>query len=78
MHQKNIVHRDIKPSNIIVVSDGVKLLDLGMTRELDDPFKTSSTVNWWVPPITCRRNDRGFPANQASDVYQLALVSTTP
>lgn len=75
VHEKNVVHRDIKPSNIIITPEGLKLLDLGMTRELDDPYKTSSTGELvgsphYLPPELIR----GIKATPSSDIYQLALV----
>ena len=76
LHRHNVIHRDIKPSNIIVGPDKrVKLLDLGMSRELDDPQKTASTGELvgsphYLPPELIR----GLKVTTASDVYQIALV----
>ncbi len=39
-HQLNLFHRDIKPNNIALLPDGrVKLLDLGLTHLLENPWK---------------------------------------
>jgi Tol biopolymer transport system component/predicted Ser/Thr protein kinase len=35
-HEKGIVHRDLKPANIKLTRDGVKLLDFGLAKVLDD------------------------------------------
>ncbi len=39
-HERQLYHRDIKPANIAVAPDGhVKLLDLGLTHMLENPWK---------------------------------------
>src|ERR1700676_2269013 len=32
-HQKGITHRDLKPANILVVKQGIKLLDFGLAQQ---------------------------------------------
>lgn len=76
IHNHGAVHRDIKPSNIIITATGqAVLLDLGLTRELDDLQKTASTGELvgsphYLPPELLL----GQSAGPASDVYQLGLV----
>ncbi|HXX95073.1 MAG TPA: protein kinase, partial [Planctomycetota bacterium] len=44
-HQQGILHRDIKPSNLFLLKDGtVKILDLGLSKFLDDPGQSFKTV----------------------------------
>jgi serine/threonine protein kinase len=39
-HDRNLFHRDIKPANIAIAPDGrIKLLDLGLTHMLENPWK---------------------------------------
>lgn len=39
-HQQGLYHRDVKPANLSVLDDGtVKLLDLGLTHMLENPWK---------------------------------------
>ncbi len=76
IHGHGAVHRDIKPSNIIITMTGqAVLLDLGLTRELDDLQKTASTGELvgsphYLPPELLL----GQSAGPAADVYQLGLV----
>lgn len=75
VHQQGVIHRDIKPSNIIIGPDGkATLLDLGLTRELDDQQKTASTGELvgsphYLPPEVIM----GHKPQPSSDLYQLAL-----
>lgn len=49
-HAKGIVHRDLKPANIMLTQDGIKLLDFGLAKRLDeqpaggDPSPLSTTI----------------------------------
>jgi serine/threonine protein kinase len=36
LHKHNVIHRDLKPSNIFLTPHGVKLLDFGLARPLDE------------------------------------------
>jgi serine/threonine-protein kinase len=43
-NQKKIIHRDIKPGNIFITSLGVlKLIDMGMSKALDESYQLSKT-----------------------------------
>jgi eukaryotic-like serine/threonine-protein kinase len=44
-HDQGIIHRDVKPSNIIVTADGTaKLLDLGLSKNLEESAVSFKTV----------------------------------
>jgi hypothetical protein len=44
-HQQGIVHRDIKPPNLFLMKDGtLKILDLGLSKFVDDPAQSFKTV----------------------------------
>ncbi len=76
IHQAGAIHRDIKPSNLILTPDNrLILLDLGLTRELDDTQKTSSTGELigsphYLPPELIL----GKKITPAADLYQFGLV----
>jgi serine/threonine-protein kinase len=37
-HEKDLIHRDIKPGNLALTKSGIKLIDLGLTHMLENPW----------------------------------------
>lgn len=82
-HAKGMVHRDIKPANIAVMPDRkVKLLDLGLTHMLDNPWaKVTKRINLkeyaeeiaHIPP----EQAWGCELDARSDVYSLGSTFYT-
>ena len=78
-HRHMVVHRDLKPSNILVTADGrVKLLDFGISRQLDaidraaDP--TTTIVRHLTPVYAAPEQIRGEATTVQSDVYALGVI----
>lgn len=44
VHKKNIIHRDIAPDNIMLMRDGAKLFDFGISKDFSENGKMTSTV----------------------------------
>ena len=70
-HQRGLVHQDVTASNVLVTSDGVKVLDFGI----------SSAIGEWehaeifgTPPFLSPERLRGSPADSATDVYALGIL----
>jgi eukaryotic-like serine/threonine-protein kinase len=65
-HSKGVVHRDLKPSNTLVTRSGVKLLDFGLAKIVEQPAVADATVTirepltgttpFSAPYNTCRRS----------------------
>ena len=78
-HRHMVVHRDLKPSNILVTADGrVKLLDFGISRQLDaidraaDP--TTTIVRHLTPTYAAPEQIRGEATTVQTDVYSLGVI----
>jgi outer membrane protein assembly factor BamB len=74
LHAVRVVHRDLKPSNVLVLADGLRIIDFGIARPDDAPRLTASrhfhgTVGYMAP-----ERFAGQPGTAASDVFALAAI----
>ena len=70
LHAAGSLHGDVKPSNIGFTSDGSpKLLDFGLSREMDDTTLAGGTLHYSSPEVLS-----GRPADEADDVWSLCVV----
>jgi serine/threonine-protein kinase len=76
-HSRLIVHRDLKPSNVLVApGGGVKLLDFGIAKLLDDETDTMAPLtrdgaSALTPEWAAPEQVTGDPVSTATDVYSL-------
>ncbi|MFD4507758.1 protein kinase [Streptomyces sp. NPDC058457] len=75
VHACGIAHRDVKPGNIMLVRDGVKLIDFGIARAADQARLTKSggsygTQGFSAPEQQAGDEDVAAPA----DVYSLGAL----
>lgn len=77
-HARGVIHRDLKPDNLFITKDGLKVLDFGITRALDDADRaakltavgsTLGTPAYMVPEVC----NGAIPA-AAADVYALGIT----
>lgn len=69
-HDQGIIHRDLKPSNIMVTkSRGVKILDFGLAKQLEDTNQTKQL--WGTPAFMAPELFHGERASLRSDIYSL-------
>lgn len=79
-HEQGLVHRDLKPSNIFVVrpdaGGGVRLLDFGLVKMLDDLGMTADGVVAGTPSYIAPEAWRGRPLelDHRIDVYSLGVI----
>jgi len=72
-HAQNVVHRDMKPANIMLTAGGVKVMDFGIARRMEDPLSTKSRVEVLGTPVyMAPEQEMGGAVGPAADVYALA------
>src|SRR6185295_15195637 len=66
-HRRLVVHRDLKPGNILVTHAGVvKLLDFGISKELEDATVTNAADRRFTPAYASPEQIAGQPITPAS------------
>ncbi len=73
LHRAGVVHRDLKPQNIVLLEDGLKIIDFGVARvagfeELDEA-ETPGTVDFMAPELF-----EPNPGDALSDQYALGVT----
>ena len=77
VHDAGIVHRDLKPANIMLVRDGVKLIDFGIALAADQSRLTRSGASSGTRGFTAPEQEAGDREVSApADVYSLAATLT--
>ncbi len=73
-HRSGIVHRDVKPGNVMLIKDGVKLLDFGLAKVVEDKTPTNDssapTEQRDLHPISDERAILGTPQYMAPEQLQ--------
>jgi len=73
-HEVGVIHRDLKPGNIFVSDRGVKVLDFGISKQLDAAQTETGRIvgtPFYMAPEQIRRPDR---VDARTDVYALGAV----
>jgi eukaryotic-like serine/threonine-protein kinase len=76
LHRHSVVHRDLKPSNIFLTPHGVKLLDFGLARPLDeqDLQLTTPGMLMGTPRYLTPEQLQGQPADHRGDLFSTGVV----
>ncbi|MFN2445538.1 MAG: protein kinase [Vicinamibacterales bacterium] len=80
IHARGLVHRDLKPSNIFLTAHGVKLLDFGLARavqEAGDQTHTNITMAGTVmgtPHYMSPEQITGDPLDARSDLFAVGAI----
>ena len=73
-HANGIVHRDLKPQNIMLTRHGVKVLDFGIAKLLNEPALTQTGALIGTAAYLAPEQLAGEQATARSDLYALGVV----
>ncbi|GAA3858283.1 protein kinase domain-containing protein [Streptomyces sedi] len=76
IHRCGLVHRDLKPGNVLLAEDGVRVIDFGISRALDDGHRlTEDGAVLGSPPFMAPEQLTGdAEVTAAADVFALGAV----
>ncbi|QUI29644.1 serine/threonine protein kinase [Streptomyces alfalfae] len=77
IHRAGLVHRDLKPENVLLAEDGVRVIDFGIARVVDDVGGTALTQKDLVvgsPPFMSPEQAEGREPTASGDVFSLGSV----
>ncbi|MCF3174500.1 protein kinase [Streptomyces sioyaensis] len=78
-HRIGLVHRDLKPSNVLLLDDGPRVIDFGISKALEDDTGTALTVTGTVlgtPAFMSPEQAVGREVGEPSDIFSLGSVLT--
>ena len=74
-HAQGIVHRDVKPENVMLTPDGgIKLMDFGIARMLDDAQVTMTGALVGSPAYMSPEQATDGDVGQASDLFAVGIM----
>ncbi|WP_158086475.1 PQQ-binding-like beta-propeller repeat protein [Streptomyces phaeoluteigriseus] len=74
IHDSGLVHRDLKPANILLAGDGLRVIDFGISRAVDQAAITHTGVVLGTPGYMSPEQVIGAPVGPSSDVFSLGCV----
>jgi len=76
IHAAGVVHRDMKPSNVLLSADGPRVIDFGISVQVEASRLTQTGVTVGTPAFMSPEQLVGDPVGPASDVFSLGAVLT--
>lgn len=72
IHNANIIHADLKPANFLFVNNRLKLIDFGISKQIEDPSNTTKvidvnakgTINYVPPEVLEQDCDSDYYGNE--------------
>ncbi|MEV0193267.1 serine/threonine-protein kinase [Kitasatospora purpeofusca] len=75
IHRAGLVHRDLKPGNVLLAEDGVRVIDFGIARAVEEDAELTHTGGViGSPAFMSPEQAEGRALTPASDVFSLASL----
>jgi outer membrane protein assembly factor BamB/tRNA A-37 threonylcarbamoyl transferase component Bud32 len=74
VHAADLVHRDIKPANVLLVTDGPRLIDFGISQAVENTRMTSTGLVVGTASFMSPEQAQGSNVGRPSDVFSLGSV----
>ncbi|MDX6769237.1 MAG: protein kinase [Elusimicrobiota bacterium] len=74
-HAQGVVHQDLKPANVMVHGGGVKVMDFGIARRVQETLSTMSRVEVAGTPAYMAPEQEQGAAGPAADLFALGVCA---
>jgi eukaryotic-like serine/threonine-protein kinase len=73
-HSRRVIHRDIKPGNIMVIKDGIKILDFGLALTPENAALTAKGTTVGTVYYISREQACGEDLDHRTDIYATGVT----
>ncbi|GES88023.1 kinase-like domain-containing protein [Rhizophagus clarus] len=75
LHDEGIVHRDLHSKNILIHQNNIKLADFGLSKRIDEAYKSRSDLLGVIPYIDPKKfSIQPYSLDKKSDIYSIGVL----